>query len=312
MLSGGMADAEIAEVITRLRERGETADEIFQCVQKISQLAIPIKSDKRLLDVCGTGGSGLDRFNVSTASAIVLSANGIPVLKHGNRGTHRPNGSFDLLEALGIRIEQEPALVQSTLDQLNLGFVYARHFHPQMKNVASARALAGGRSIFNLAAPLSNPALITYQVLGSADREKSKILAQVCKKLRRKRFAVVYGDPGIDELSISGQSLIYEWDGTAMKDYLVTPEQFGIQKTPYESIPGGDADENIILFRDLLDGRVEETILDMVAINAGLGMYVARASNSLLKGYQMAKQTILSGRMKNQFQSYKKLVGEPD
>lgn len=309
MLSGEMGDRAIAEAIISLRAQGETASDICGYVEVINRNAKPISPEGELLDVCGTGGSGLNRFNVSTACAFVLSALGVKVIKHGNRGSQRPNGSFDLLEGLGVDIEQEPSQIEQTISQTNLGFVFARHYHPRLKMVAEARELAGGRSIFNLAGPLSNPAKITFQVIGTADIEKAVILAEACIKLGRRRAAVVHGDPGIDEVSISGATQVYECVDKKIKRYQIVPGDFGIPIVPYEKIPGGDFHVNREIFMRLLKGDVERSIIDMVSINAGLALYIAGKELSIENGYLSAKNCILSGKMNRQFEAYLSSLG---
>lgn len=307
MLSGTLPDEDVAKFIVDLRDKGETADDIAECVAQISQRALPIRCDMPLLDVCGTGGSGLDRFNVSTASAFVLSALGVPVLKHGNRGSHRPNGSFDLLEKLGIAVEQTPEQVQLSLAEANLGFVYAKHYHPCLKFVAKGRALAGGRSIFNLAGPLSNPAPITYQVMGTPDTTRARILLDACIRLGRERVAIVVGEPGIDEVSASGATEIYQYCNGKFEHYRIAPEEFGIKRVSYSDIPSGEAEANARVFMRLLDGNCSPHVLSMVALNSGLAAYISGRAESIGDGYEMSVDCITSGRMRAQFERYRSL-----
>lgn len=304
MLSGSLSDEQIAEAIISLRNKGENSDDICEYVNVINQHSKSLSPQGDLLDVCGTGGSGLSRFNVSTASAFVLSALGVPVIKHGNRGSQRPNGSFDLLERLGIDIEQTPNQIEETIAKVDLGFVFAKHYHPSLKSVANARKLAGGRSIFNLAGPLSNPAKITYQVIGTADHSKAEVLAEACIKLGRKRAAVVYGEPGIDEVSISGASHIYECLDGKIQHYQITPKDFGITPVPYDEIPGGDVDVNIEIFNELLNGSTDSSIIDMVALNSGMALYIAGKESSIIDGYKASIDCITSGKMCAQFNAY--------
>lgn len=304
MLSGKLSDHEIAQAITSLRERGETADDISEYVKVISRHAQPILPAGELLDICGTGGSGLSRFNVSTASAFVISALGVKVIKHGNRGSQKPNGSFDLLESLGIDIEQTPAQIEETIARSDLGFVFARRYHPSLRAVANARKMAGGRSIFNLAGPLSNPAKVTYQVIGTADLNKAEILAEACMKLGRKRAAVVCGEPGIDEISISGSTHVYECSEGNIRFYKIEPEALGIIPVPYHEIPGGNVDVNREIFVSLLEGDAPQSIIDMVSVNSGMSLYLSGKEPSIQGGYAAAKECIASGRMKSQFDKY--------
>jgi len=312
MLAGQLSDEEIAAAIVSLREKGETAEDIYNYVEKIIQHSISISHAGDLTDVCGTGGSGLSRFNVSTACAFILSALNVPVIKHGNKGSQRPNGSFDLLENLGIDIEQSPNQVKETLELTNLGFIFAKHYHPSLQAVAKGRAIAGGRSIFNLTGPLSNPANIAYQVIGTANLDKAEILAHACIKLGRKRAAVVYGEPGIDEVSISGPTHVYECTAGAasIKYYKITPEELGISPVTYRKIPGGDVDTNTRIFTSLLQGSAHRSIVDIVAANSGLALYIAGNALTIKGGYESAKECILSGKMKRQFDRYISAIQE--
>lgn len=304
MLRGDLSDDEVCSSIISLREKGETANDILEYVKCINSYAVRVSPDGELMDVCGTGGSGLDRFNVSTASTFILSALGVKVIKHGNRGSQRPNGGFDLLEKLGINIEQSPTKIEETIRTKNLGFVFAKYYHPSLKSVAKGRLLAGGRSIFNLAGPLSNPANITYQVIGTADHSKAEILSEVCLKLGRKKSIVVYGEPGIDEVSISGKTHVYECANGKVEKYTLEPRDFGITPVGYDNIPGGDAEDNRDIFLDLIEGRASESINDMVSLNAGIALYTAGKVDSIKKGYEAAKKCILTGSMKRQFEQY--------
>ncbi len=304
MLIGKLSDEEVAEAIISLRDKGESADDIYEYVEKINQHSVSIRTEGKLLDVCGTGGSGLSRFNVSTTCAFVLSALDVPIIKHGNRGSQRPNGSFDLLENLGIQIEQTPRQIEKTIELTNLGFVFAKHYHPSLSKVAKGRAIAGGRSIFNLAGPLSNPANIAYQVIGTADLTKAEILANACAKLGRTKAVVLYGEPGIDEASISGITHVYECSKGKVKYYTITPQELGIVPIEYSEIPGGDVDINTEIFQQLLLGEAHHAIVDMVSLNSGIGLYVVAAADSIKDGYEKSKGCILSGEMKKQFDEY--------
>lgn len=304
MLQGKLSDEDICSSIISLRDKGETAEDIYNYVKCINNNSISVSPIGELMDVCGTGGSSLNRFNVSTSSTFILSALGIKVIKHGNRGSQRPNGSFDLLEKLGINIEQSPNQIEDTIKSLNLGFVFAKHYHPSLKAVAKGRQLAGGRSIFNLAGPLSNPANITYQVIGTADHSKAKVLSEVCLKLGRKKSIVVYGEPGIDEVSISGKTHIYECSNGNVKKYYLTPQDFGITPIDYSNIPGGDAEINKEIFLELINGKGSQAITDMVTLNAGIALYAADKAVSIKEGYISAKECISSGLMKRQFEKY--------
>jgi anthranilate phosphoribosyltransferase len=192
-LEEDLTDAAIAETLVLLAKKGETADEICGFAQALLQRATPVPFDHGTVDVCGTGGSDLERFNVSTAAAFVLACAGLSVAKHGNRGSKRPNGSFDLLEALEVPFQLNGDQVAQCLNQTGIGFLFARSFHPTMRKVVEARRQAKRRTIFNLAAPLCNPTQVAYQLVGTAARPMGRILAQSCIRLGRPQGCVVWG-----------------------------------------------------------------------------------------------------------------------
>jgi len=236
IFDGGVSDEDIAAFLVALAKKGETADEVVGFMRVLQAHAIGVELGGDCIDVCGTGGSGLSRFNVSTAVAFVLAAAGVPVAKHGNRGSRRPNGSFDLLEALGCSFELSAGQVRALFDATGLCFLYARTLHPAMKKVVRARQLAARRTIFNLAAPLSNPANPRYQVVGTPHAEGAALVAEILTKLDRERFMVAVGAPGIDEVSISGETLLIEGMNGKTSARTLNPVDLGIDPVPYEKI----------------------------------------------------------------------------
>jgi anthranilate phosphoribosyltransferase len=204
LISGKVPTPEISRIIVDLRAKGETADEIAGFAAAIKSKAPEIPFLDSTIDLCGTGGSKLERFNVSTAVAFIVACFGLTIAKHGNKGSQKPNGSFDLLEQLGVPINVSGDCIAESLKRNKLAFIFARKAHPAMNYVAEARKLTPGRTIFNLAGPLSNPTNVTSQVIGTADKSMMKNLYQAASILNRQHITVVFGEPGIDELSISG------------------------------------------------------------------------------------------------------------
>ncbi len=307
ILEKDVADGQIAELLIALSEKGESADEILGFSRALLAKSRSVSLPSNAIDSCGTGGSGLNRFNVSTTAAFVLSAGGVPVVKHGNKGSKRPNGSFDLLEKLGCEFDFEDDRLARIFAKTNVCFLFARAYHPVMKKVVTARQMADRRTIFNLSAPLCNPANPQYQILGTIDVAMGRQLAEVLRQLRRKRFLIVIGDPGIDEISISGPTHIFERAGNVTREYKITPSDFGITEQNYDTIPGGDSDENAEIFLSLLQNRTPEPILDLVCLNAGAAFYCFGRTDSIKDGFDLSKSLFARGLVQDKFLEYKRL-----
>ncbi len=303
-LSGTISDSEGADILVDLSTKGETPEEISGFSESLLNHSLPFPNRTKVFDLCGTGGSNLDRFNVSTAVAFVLGALGVKVAKHGNRGSKRPNGSFDLLEVLGINIDLDGERLSEILDETDLAFVYARRFHTAMRNVVNARQLANRRTIFNLAGPISNPANVTHQIIGVTDRNSISTMLNTLSLLNRERGVVVSGHPGIDEASISGDSEIADTIGTTAQ---LSPEDFGIQRLNYDNLPCGDADFNALEFWKLISGEGHVGIENMVCINASLSLFCTGSTDNLAEGVKLCRNVISKGKMKQTFDAYKNL-----
>lgn len=300
------SDNEMAEMLLALARKPETSEEVSGFVDAMLENSEPFPSREASIDVCGTGGSKLERFNVSTAVAFILASIGLRVAKHGNRGSHKSNGSFDLLEALGIPINLNGDQLSEILEKTGLAFLFAGKFHPAMKNVANARRIAEQRTIFNLAGPLSNPANINKQVIGTTDAGFFELLLESSKAVGRDKCLVVSGHPGIDELSITGDSTYRTtWSNSL---FTVTPEQIGIERTISSKIPCGDADKNAKEFMKLMDGNGNAHLESMVCANAGLVMACNDTTLSIQDGTRMAKEAMHARQVKHKFDAYKKLA----
>ena len=307
ILEKDVPDKRIAELLVALSEKGESADEILGFSRALLAKSRPVPLPSNAIDSCGTGGSGLNRFNVSTTAAFVLFAGGVPVIKHGNKGSKRPNGSFDLLEKLDCKFDFEDDLLQKVFARTNVCFLFARTYHPVMKKVVTARQMADRRTIFNLSAPLCNPANPRYQILGTIDVEMGRKLAEVLRQLGRTRFLIVIGDPGIDEISISGPTHIFERVGNVTEEYKITPSEFGITEQDYSTIPGGDNHENAEIFLSLLKNRTPKSILDLVCLNAGAAFYCFGRTDSITEGFNLSKDLFARGLVQEKFLAYKRL-----
>ena len=312
ILEKDVADRQIAELLIALSEKGENADEILGFSKALLARSRPVPLTSNAIDSCGTGGSGLDRFNVSTTAAFVLSAGDVPVIKHGNKGSKRPNGSFDLLEKLGCKFDFEDDLLKEIFARTNICFLFARTYHPVMKKVVTARQMADRRTIFNLSAPLCNPANPQYQILGTIDVEMDRQLSEVLRQLGRTRFLIVIGEPGIDEISISGPTHIFERAENVTREYKITPSEFGITERDYSVIPGGDSAKNAEIFLSLLQNQTPEPILDLVCLNAGAAFYCFGRTDSIKDGFDLSKSLFARGLVQEKFLAYKRFSNRRD
>lgn len=307
ILEKDVRDRQIAELLIALSEKGESADEILGFSRALLARSKPVPLTSSAIDSCGTGGSGLNRFNVSTTAAFVLSAGGVPVIKHGNKGSKRPNGSFDLLEKLGCEFDFEDDRLADIFARTKVCFLFARTYHPVMKKVVTARQMADRRTIFNLSAPLCNPANPQYQILGTTHVEMGRQLAEVLRQLGRTRFLIVIGEPGIDEISVAGSTHIFEFADGAIKEYDIKPSNFGITERDYNTIPGGDNDENAEIFLSLLRNQTPEPILDLVCLNAGAAFYCFGRTDSIKDGFDLSRSLFTNSLVQEKFLEYKRL-----
>lgn len=269
LLAGRLAPEQGGELLGRWRERGETGEELAFLVRALWERATPVLAGGPCLDLCGTGGSGLSRFNVSTAAAFLLADAGVRVAKHGNRGSLRPNGSFDLLEALGVPIALPPPALTQVLRETNLCFLFARALHPAVGAAAPYRKAAGGRTIFNLAGPLANPCRPTRQIIGAAQARTAETIAAALVALGTERALVVCGEPGIDEISVSGTTC---WIEICRGQVRRGSWRHPTLAVAYATLPGGDAAENARTFAALAEGHAAPALQAMVVANAAAAL----------------------------------------
>ncbi len=271
LLLGGTIPVEAgATFLSTWAARGETGQEVAAVVTAMLERAEQIPLSGPAFDLCGTGGSGLTRYNVSTTVAFILAALGVPVAKHGNRGSKRPNGSFDLLEALGIPFQLSPRHHAELFADTGVCFLFARQMHPAVGAVAPMRKLAGGRTIFNVAGPLANPCRPVRQVVGVANERTAQVIITALKTLGTQRAVVVRGHPGLDEISVTGPT--HAWDLRNDHAHHLIFEHFHHAGLSHDDLPGGDADENARLFGDIVAGRAPGPLEDMVVINAAVAL----------------------------------------
>ena len=290
--------AQFAALVTGLRMKGETVDEVVGFASVMRDRAVPVKADGvgMVIDTCGTGGDGKGTFNVSTAAAIVVAAAGYAVAKHGNRAASSQCGSADVLEALGIQIGQNPEQVTAGLERIGIAFMLAPRFHPATRFAVAPRGEIGIRTVFNILGPLTNPARVKGQVLGVANPHLTGLMAAALGRLGTRHALVVSGHEGLDEISISGPTTVCEMADGAMRTYQITPEEVGLSRAPLETVVGGTAAENAAIIRDLFSCPCPSPRRDIVALNAGAGLVVCEVAADLKDGVRQALAVIESGK----------------
>ncbi len=306
IMTGKATDAQIAALLTALRMKGETVEELigFARVIRSKASAIQTRADvmaslsgtdrEMLVDTCGTGGDATGTFNISTATSFVLAGAGVRVAKHGNRSVSSLCGSADVVEALGIRIDLPPDAVGRCIDEVGIGFLYAPLLHEAMRYVMLARREMKIRTVFNLLGPLCNPARATAQVLGVYSERLTEMMAQVLCELGTRRAFVVHGADGLDEITITGESKISEVRDGEVRTYYVAPEDFGLTRDRIEAIQGGDVKQNARFIREILCGALGAR-RDVVLLNAAAGLVAGAGAGSLREGINLARNSIDSG-----------------
>ena len=295
VMEGQATPAQIAGLLVALRMKGETAEEITGFARVMRDKAVSVKPRRRpLADTCGTGGDRVKTFNVSTAAAFVVAGAGVAVAKHGNRSVTSKCGSADVLEALSVTIEMGPDDVARCIDEVGIGFMFAPRFHPAMKHAAPVRRELGVRTVFNLLGPLTNPARATAQVVGVPGPEWAAPLATVLSRLGVARAFVVHGACGVDEISISGETLVHEVRDGDVTSYSIAPEDVGLRSAAPESVSGGGAEENARVLVGILDGE-RGPKRDMVLLNAGAAIVAGGRAADLAEGIAVAAEAIDSG-----------------
>lgn len=297
IMRGEATDAQIASLLTALKMRGETPEEIAGLAQGMRESAVNIHpSVGPLVDTCGTGGDGQGTFNVSTATAFIVAGAGVPVAKHGNRGVSSRCGSADVLEALGVNIDMEPESARTCIEEVGIGFLFAPRFHPAMRHVMRARKEMGIPTAFNLLGPLANPAGAQVQLLGVGRRDKAPLLAQALAELGVRRAMVVHGEDGLDEISVFAPTLVWEVEDGTVREGFLDPHQLGFSRGKQEDLAGGDASENAAIIRDEILSGKRGSRRDIAILNAAAALVLAGAASGLEEGLAAAEDSIDSGR----------------
>jgi anthranilate phosphoribosyltransferase len=293
-LRGEPTPAQVAAAVTALRIRGETVEEIAAFATAMREAARTLDHPYDAIDTCGTGGDGQHTFNISTAAALVLAGAGLKVAKHGNRAMSSKSGSSDVLSVLGVNLQASPAQQRRSLDQAGIAFLFAPAYHGAMRHVGPVRAEIGFRTVFNLLGPLSNPAGAKRQVMGVYDPRLLEPLAEVLGRLGAARAWTVHGQ-GLDELTTTGETEVAEWKDGSVRRFTVTPEDAGLPRADLAALRGGDAEENAVALRALLDGATG-AYRDIVLLNAAAALIVADRAVDLAEGAALAARVIDDGR----------------
>ncbi len=275
--------------------RAETTDEIAGCATAMREKATRVEAGDDLFEIVGTGGDNAHSFNISTTSALVAAAGGMRVAKHGNRAASSKSGTADCLEALGVNIDQDPDKCRELLDKAGMCFFFAQKYHTSMKYVGAIRRELGFRTVFNILGPLTNPGHPSMQLLGVYDDYLVQPLAQVLMNLGVKRGMVVYGQDKLDEISLSAPTTVCEFKDGWMKNYVITPEQFGLKRCTKQDLVGGTPEENAAITRAILAGE-KGPKRDAVLMNAGAALYIGGKAESLAEGIKLAAKLIDEGK----------------
>jgi anthranilate phosphoribosyltransferase len=295
VMAGEATAVQLAGLLIALRAKGETAEEMTGFVESMRAHATPLEVPEGTIDTCGTGGDRAGTFNISTAAGMVAAGAGIPVAKHGNRAASSRCGSADVLEALGVDITLGPDGVRRCIDVAGMGFCFAPTFHPAMRHAGPARRELGVRTVFNVLGPLANPGRVRRQALGVGASSMAPLMVRVLKDLGHDRALVFYGEDGLDELTTTGPSRVFELKEGQVKEYGLEPEALGLKRAEPGDLRGGTPPENAALLRDVLGGQAGPH-RDVVLLNAAAAVLAAGRAREWPDAIEVAKESLDSGR----------------
>jgi anthranilate phosphoribosyltransferase len=302
IMLGEATQAQLGSFLTALRLKGESTEEIAGMATVMREFALKVNVDGMLVDSVGTGGDGLNTFNISTAAAFVAAGAGLKVAKHGNRAASGTCGSADLLEELGVKIELSPEGVERCINESGIGFMFAQAFHPSMRHAGPVRREIGIRTVFNILGPLTNPAGAQSMLVGVAFPELSEQMAAVLNLLDTHHSIIVHGEGGLDEMTLSGDTSVWEVDGGKVSNWTLSVADTGLPVTPIAAVRGGDRAANAKTMRELLDGA-GGPVRDYVLLNSAGVLLVGDLVSNIRDGVQMAAQAIDSGAAKDRMES---------
>lgn len=307
IMTGQTSAVQIASFLTALSVKKETVAEIAGAADAMRNHALGFKANEPVLEIVGTGGDHSNSFNISTTSALVVAATGIPVAKHGNRAASSKSGAADVLESLGVKIELDPKRSEAILNQIGICFLFAQEYHKAMKYVAPVRKELGIRTLFNILGPLANPAHATNQVLGVYDEQLVEPMAKVLDQLGIENAMVIHGQDGFDEASISAPTTVMEVHNGKFTKYEITPEQFGLNRAEKAAVIGGTPAENAQSTLDILNGA-SGAKRDVILLNSALAIHTARPTISLNQALEIARKVIDDGTALNKLDEFVRLT----
>lgn len=298
MLSGGTTPAQTAAFLMALRVRGETVEEITGAVAAMRSKMLRVETHKDAIDIVGTGGDNSGSYNVSTLAALITAACGVPVAKHGNRALSSRSGAADVLTSLGVKVGLEPEGVARCIEKAGVGFMFAPSHHAAMKHVGPVRVELGTRTIFNILGPLSNPAGVTRQVVGTFSSHLLAPMAETLGALGSTKVWAVHGADGLDEITTTTETEVIELKHGSLRRFTLTPEEAGLARANPDALKGGDADVNAKALSDVLDGA-KTAYRDIAILNAAAGLVVADKAETIKDGVQLASKAVDTGAAKD-------------
>lgn len=309
LMDGMVTDPIKAALLVALRMKGEAVSEIAGAAAAMRRRSVPIPhTSEDLVDTCGTGGDGRGTFNISTASALVAAAAGVPIAKHGNRSVSSRSGSADVLAALGVKIEITPETAGQALDTVGITFLFAPLLHPAMREVMPVRRELGMRTIFNVLGPLTNPAGARRQVMGVYAESLVEVIGNVLRDLGAEHALVVHGSDGLDEITTTGPTHVSEVRDGEVRTYYLEPERLGLRRASLQELAGGGPEENAVMMRRVLEGE-PGPLADVTALNAGAAVYVSGMAPSLEEGYAIARDALAAGAGARKLDELKGFLG---
>ena len=303
IMDGSATQAQLGAFLVALKLKGETADEVAGLASVMRARSSRVSLTGPVIDIVGTGGDGSNTFNISTTAAFVMAGAGLKVAKHGNRAMSSRCGSADVLEALGVKIELKPEQVQQCVEKVGIGFMFAQAFHPAMKYAAAPRREIGISTVFNILGPLTNPAGAQNQLMGVFHTDLVGIQTRVLQRLGARHVMVVYGRDGLDEISISGETLVGELVNGEIREYVLHPSQFGLEVYDRRAIQVSSVEESRQMILAVLENQPGPA-LNIVVLNAGAALYVAGVANSMEDGIERARKAIAKGEAKQKLDAF--------
>ena len=297
IMNGYLNDIELSALLIGLRMKSETKDEIIGAAKIMRDKSLKINSPKGTVDTCGTGGDMRDTLNISTSASIVAASAGANIAKHGNRSVSSKSGSADMLEKLGYKISSNVEELEKSLKENNFCFLFAQNHHSAMKHVMNVRKTLATRTIFNLLGPLTNPANAKNQLLGVFHKKWLRIHCEALKELGSERAMIVHGNDGLDEITLTDNTLIAELKNNQIKEYVFDPTEFGYEYIKIEDIKGGDPEYNAKCFIKMIEGNYSN-FQRIIEINAGATLYLSKIVKSLKEGFVLSKKVIDEGKTK--------------